>query len=245
MALARGGWAVEYMESGLLKSSPDGGREGPGGLAICEPGIGIAFTGVFGLKQRKFEWSDVQSFDATDDSYRIVTFGLGLDLGVITFMSDRPWLPGVGAFYRGPRNDITDSVRPHLPSDGWNTFRWSARDVTRTVEQLADFVLSYLSSNTHSVMDWQVVPAREVATRCLEVLGQTDTNALVKALSLSSTEDRVAAIDAISSIRESPLLIVWFHTLAGLVEEGLDYDPTALSELRSQMISSIQTVLLE
>ena len=188
----------------------------------------------------------MKSFDATDDSYRIVTFGLGLDLGVITFVSDRLWFPDAGAPYRGPRNDITDHVRPHLPSDGWGgPFRWSAQDVTRTVEQLASFVLSFLSTNTRPVADWQVVPAREVATRCVEVLGQADANGLLEALSLLSAEDRVAAIDALSSVRDSPLLLAWFHTLAGLVPEGLDYAPTVLSELRSQMVSSLQGVLVE
>lgn len=241
--LDRTGWAVEYWEGGLLKSNPDGGREGRGGLAICEPGIVIGFSGAFALRQRKVVWSDVQSFDGSDDSLRVVSFWIGPNLGAITFMSDRHWRPDVGAPYRGPRNEITDNVRPHLPSDGWDSFRWSAHKVTKTVEQLADFVLSFLSTSTRPVEDWQVVLSLDVATRCVEVLGQTDANGLLEALSLSLAEDRLAAIDALPSVRESSLLLVWFHTLAGVVEEGLDYDPTALSELRGQMISSLQGVL--
>lgn len=244
-ALGANGWPAEYAESGLLKSSPHEGREGHGALAICTPGLAIAFDGVLGRlgSERPFPWNTVQLFDATDDSYRMATFGFGTELGAATFMSDRPWFPGArGPSYRGPRNDLADKVRPHLPSDGWESpFKWSLHDVTRTKEDLANFVLAFLTSHTtRSVSAWQVVPADQVAARCLEVLGRAEAYSLFQALGLSSVEDRVSALDDVPSLQDAGLLLVWFRTLAGVVEEGMDLERTMLSDARGELVASFR-----
>lgn len=242
--LRANGWPVEFVEGGLLKSSPQGGREGHGALAICTPGIAIAFDGMLGRfgSERMFPWDTVQLFDATDDSYRIANFGFGTELGVVTFMSDRPWLPIAGSpAFRGPRNDIADNVRPHLPSDGWDgAFTWSVHHVTKTKEDLANFVLSFLSTNTRPVSEWQVVPADQVAARCVEVLGREEAYGLLLALDLPSVEDRVAALDSLPSLNAAGPLLVWMHALAGRVEEGLDFEPATLTDARGQLVVSLQ-----
>jgi hypothetical protein len=242
--LRTNGWPVEFVDEGLVKSNPQGGREGHGALAICTPGIATAFDAVFGRlgSEQRFPWDTVQLFDATDDSYRIASIGLGTELGVVTFMSDRPWVPSASRpTFGGPRNDIAANVRPHLPSDGWDgPFMWSIHHVTKTKEELANFVLSFLSTNTRSVSAWQVVPADHVAVRCVEVLGREEASGLLRALDLSSVEDRVAALDTLPSLHDEEPLLVWMRALAGRVEEGLNFEPTTLSDVRGQLVVSLQ-----
>jgi hypothetical protein len=232
-------WPVEFVDEGLVKSNPQGGREGHGALAICTPGIATAFDAALGRlgSEQRFPWDTVQLFDATDDSYRIASIGFGIELGVVTFMSDRHWNPNVGAPYHGPRNDIAHNVRPHLPSDGWDgPFLWSIHQVTKTKEELANFVLSFLSTNTR-------VPADQVAVRCVEVLGREEASGLLRALDLSSVEDRLAALDTLPSLHDEQPLLVWMRALAGRVEEGLNFDPTMLSDVRDQLVVSLQRAI--
>jgi hypothetical protein len=243
--LAAGGWPVEFFDVGLLKSGPHGGREGHGALAICTRRVAIGFDGILGRlgSERRLPWEAVHLFDSADDSYRMANFGFGTELGVVTFVSDRPSSarPGGGPF-GGPRNDIADNVRPHLPSDGWDgPFKWSVHDVTRTREQLSDFVLRFLLNSRSAA--WQMVPANQVATRCVQVLGRDEAAGLLRALDLPSVEDRVAALDVLRSLDDAGQLLVWMRALAGQIEEGLQFEEATLTDSRRQLIVSLQEVM--
>lgn len=105
-------------------------------------------------------------------------------------------------------------------------------------------MLSFLTTHTtRSVATWQVVPADQVAARCLEVLGRAVAYSLFHALGLSSVEDRVSALDVLPSLRDTGALLVWFHTLAGVVEEGMDLDPAMLADTRDELVASLRGAL--
>lgn len=247
--LSADGWRLEHTDTGMLKSGPHGGRESHGALAICTPGIAFAFEGMLGRlgSERRFPWAAIQLFDGSDESGAVVSFGLGLELGVVTFMSDLGAFPSLGGSFPGgmtgqysdPRKRMWEKVRPHLPKDGWSGFyTWSIHAVTKTKEELATFLLSFLRNS--QVAEWQVVPVDEVAVRCVEVLGRDEAILLLNALGRTSTADRLEAVNELSEVHDPELLIIWIRALAGENPEGVDFEPDVIDDARAKLIAALQ-----
>jgi hypothetical protein len=87
---------------------------------------------------------------------------------------------------------------------------------------------------------WQV-PANQVATRCVQVLGRDEAAGLLRALDLPSVED--AALDVLRSLDDAGQLLVWMRAPAGQIEEGLQFEEATLTDSRRQLIVSLQEVM--
>jgi hypothetical protein len=140
------------------------------------------------------------------------------------------------------RTESRSPATSRMLRHGWDgPFKWSVHDVTRTREQLSDFVLRFLLNSRSAA--WQMVPANQVATRCVQVLGRDEAAGLLRALDLPSVEDRVAALDVLRSLDDAGQLLVWMRALAGQIEEGLQFEEATLTDSRRQLIVSLQEVM--